>query len=159
MGIFLTRALQKAGAAQSLSEYLSERIWQPMQMNDNALWHQDDKEMELVFCCLNTNARNFAKLGLLMLNQGRWNDQQLVSAPFVQRMIQPVGKPYYGLSTWLSPDTSPNYYWMSGHLGQYIVIIPEHNMVLVRLGETRNPDKDFRTETLPEYIQAAIDLL
>ncbi|MFT5571405.1 MAG: CubicO group peptidase (beta-lactamase class C family) [Cryomorphaceae bacterium] len=159
MGVFLTRALQKAGAAQSLSEYLSKRIWQPMQMNDDALWHQDDKQMELVFCCLNTNARNFAKLGLLMLNQGRWNDQQLVPAPFVEQMIQPVGKPYYGLSTWLSPETSPSYYWMSGHLGQYIVVIPEHNMVVVRLGETRNPDKDFRTETLPEYIQAAMDLL
>jgi CubicO group peptidase (beta-lactamase class C family) len=159
MGIFLTRALQKAGAAQSLSEYLSKKIWQPMQMNDDALWHQDDNEMELVFCCLNTNARNFAKLGQLMLNQGRWNGQQLVPAHFVQQMIQPVGKPFYGLSTWLSPDTSPSYYWMSGHLGQYVIAIPAHNMIVVRLGETINPNKDFRTETLPEYVKAALDLL
>lgn len=159
MGIFLTRALQKAGVAQNLGEYLSSRIWQPMQMNDDALWHMDSSDMELVFCCLNTNARNFAKLGLLMMNNGQWNGQQLVPADFVEQMIVPVGQPYYGLSTWLSLDSKPAYYWMSGHLGQYVINIPEHNMVVVRLGETRDPDKDFRAETLPEYIDAALTLI
>lgn len=159
MGIFLKRALQKANAAQNLGEYLSSRIWQPMQMNDDALWHMDDSDMELVFCCINTNARNFAKLGLLMMNDGRWNGRQLVPAAFVKQMIEPIGKPFYGLSTWLSPASSPSFYWMSGHLGQYVINIPEHNMVLVRLGETRDPDKDFREETLPEYIDAALTLI
>lgn len=159
MGIFLKRALQKAGAAETLSEYLSAKIWQPMQMNDDALWHLDDNGMELVFCCLNTNARNFAKLGLLMMNNGQWNDQQLVPAKFVKQMIKPAGESFYGLSTWLSPDSTPSYYWMSGHLGQYVINVPEHNMVVVRLGETRNPNKDFKTETLPEYIDMALKLI
>ena len=156
MGIALTRALQQAGAAQSLSEYLSKKIWQPMQMNDNALWHLDDNGMELVFCCLNTNARNYAKLGLLMLNNGSWQGQQLVPSEFVKQMTVPVGQPYYGLSTWLGTDTQLQYYWMSGHLGQYVIVIPEHNMVVVRLGETTNPNKDFRKDILPEFIQAAL---
>ena len=61
----------------TLSEYLSEKIWQPMNMNDDALWHTDDQGMELTYCCLSTNARNYAKLGLLMMNKGNWNGQQL----------------------------------------------------------------------------------
>ena len=32
--------------------------------------HLDGSDMELAFCCLNTNARNYAKLGMLMLNNG-----------------------------------------------------------------------------------------
>lgn len=156
MGIFLLRALQKAGAADTLSEYLAEKIWKPMQMNDDALWHLDGEGMELVYCCVNTNARNFGKLGLLMLNEGSWNGQQLVPADFIEEMIKPVGQPYYGLSTWLGNDKSPAYYWFSGHLGQYIINVPEHNMVVVRLGEGRNNEEDFRLVTLPKYVDMAL---
>jgi len=159
LGLLLTRALQKNNAADNLSDYLSEKIWKPMKMNDDALWHLDDSGMELVFCCINTNARNFSKLGLLMLNNGNWNGKQIVPADFIEEMIKPVGQSYYGLSTWLSPESSPSYYWFSGHLGQYIINVPEHNMVVVRLGETRNPRKDFRADTLPSYVKTALSLL
>ena len=158
LGIILDRVLKQNGVADSVTEYLSKRIWQPLQMNDNALWHTDDAGMELVFCCINTNARNFARLGMLMLNQGRWNGQQLVAAEFIRKMVTPLGKPYYGYSTWLNQNTNPAYYWFSGHLGQYIIVIPEHNMVVVRLGETRESDDDYRITDLPLYIDQALKL-
>ena len=158
LGIVIKRALQAGGSDITLSEYLSEKIWQPLQMNDDALWHTDDQGLEFVYCCINTNARNYAKLGMLMLNNGNWNGQQLVPAQFIQAMIQPVGQSYYGYSTWLSPNNDPPYYHFSGHLGQYIIVIPEHSMVVVRLGETRNNDQDFRVEVIPTYVQQAISL-
>lgn len=159
LGIALMRALKKNNAANSLSDYLSRKLWQPMQMNDDALWHTDDSGMELAYCCINTNARNFAKLGLLMLNSGQWNGQQLVPSKFIQTMTTPIGQPYYGYSTWLSLDTEPGYYWFSGHLGQYIIVVPEHNMIIVRIGETRNNDLDFRSTELPEYVNQALRLV
>ncbi|NND82114.1 MAG: serine hydrolase [Gammaproteobacteria bacterium] len=158
LGIILQRALQAQGAAETLSDYLSTRIWQPLQMNDDALWHTDDVGMELAFCCMNSNARNFAKLGMLMLNGGRWGNRQIVPTEFITQMIQPQGTDYYGLSTWLSPDSQPAYYWFSGHLGQYVICIPEHNMVIVRLGESRDDATDFRTEELPQYVAQAMRL-
>jgi len=144
MGIFILRALQKAGAADSLSDYLSRKVWQPLEMNDNALWHLDDSSMELVFCCVNTNARNFAKLGVLMMNQGNWNDQQIISTNYVQKMISQVSEMDYdyGLSTWLDYGQEPKFYWFSGHLGQYIINVPKHNLVIVRLGEFTSPEID-----------------
>jgi len=154
MGIFLERALQQAGAAQNISEYLSEKIWQPLKMNDDALWHLDDNGMELVFCCLNTNARNYAKLGLLMSNNGQWNNQQIIPADFVQQMITPGLERGYGLSTWLGMHESPAYFWFSGHLGQYIISIPEHNMVVVRLGERSEP----AGESVKKLIDIALEL-
>ncbi|MBX2847374.1 MAG: beta-lactamase family protein [Acidiferrobacterales bacterium] len=156
LGIVLKRALEAKGNTQTISEYLSEKIWQPMQMNDNALWHTDNSGMELVFCCINTNARNFAKLGLLMLNNGIWNNQQLIAADFIETMTKPVGADYYGYSTWLNTLDVPSYYWFSGHLGQYIIVIPDYNMVVVRLGETRDPDENFRTVEIPLLIKQAL---
>jgi len=143
LGVILKRALASGGRDITLAEYLSEKIWQPLGMNDDASWHTDDKGMELVFCCLNTNARNYAKLGLLMLQNGRWQNQQIVSPAFIQTMIQPLGQSYYGYSTWLGLDKDPAYYHFSGHLGQYIIVIPEHNMIVVRLGEKRDESMDF----------------
>ena len=158
LGIVLQRALERAGRNPSLANYLSEKIWQPLQMNDDAPWHTDDSGLELVFCCLNTNARNYAKLGMLMLNKGNWQGQQLVPAEFIQAMATPVGTPYYGYSTWLGLDNEPAYYHFSGHLGQYIIVVPEHNMVVVRLGEARDDTIDFRTVELPEYVRQALML-
>jgi CubicO group peptidase (beta-lactamase class C family) len=156
LGIFLLRALQKAGAAMTLSEYLSKKIWQPMGMNDDALWHTDNEGMELTYCCLSTNARNYAKLGLLTLNKGNWNGQQLIPQAFVEQMVKPEGTSYYGLSTWLSDAQSPAFYAFNGHLGQFVINVPEHNMVVVRLGEKMHPDSDLMSETLPMLINEAL---
>jgi len=159
LGIFLLRALQKAGAANTLSEYLSEKIWQPMQMNADALWHTDNEGMELTYCCLNTNARNYAKLGLLMMNKGQWNNQQLIPANYVAQMIKPEATPNYGLSTWLSDGQSPSFFAFNGHLGQFIINVPEHNMVVVRLGERPHRGGDLMSKTLPMLVRQALSVL
>ncbi len=158
LGIILKRALREKGNTQTISEYLSEKIWQPLQMNDDALWHTDEKNMELVFCCISSNARNFAKLGMLMLQQGKWQNQQIVTNEFIQLITTPTPTSFYGYSTWINYQSEPNYFWFSGHLGQYIIAIPEHNMVIVRLGEQRESDTDFRTNDIPYLIDTALTL-
>ena len=158
LGIALLRAMRKAGNTDSLSEFLSEAFWQPLQMNDSALWHTDNSNMEMVYCCINTNARNFAKLGQLMLNKGKWNEQQLVSSEFIEKMIKPNDKEFYGLSTWLGMHKSPAHFIFSGHLGQYIIVVPEHDMVVVRLGE-RSPEGEFLETSVPNYIKKALELI
>lgn len=159
LGLFLLRALQKNNAAQTLSGYLSEKIWQPMNMNDDALWHTDEQGIELAFCCINTNARNYAKLGLLMQNKGQWAGQQIVPADFISKMIQPLGQPYYGMSTWLGLHKSPAHYWFSGHLGQFIINLPEHNITIVRLGETSPKGKEHLDDLIPWFIDGALSLI
>ncbi len=158
MGIFLLRAIQKARGKLSLSEYLSQKLWRPMGMNDDASWHTDGTGMELTYCCLNTNARNYAKLGQLMMNMGEWQGQQLVPSEFVKKMTQAKGDPVYGLSTWLGASHSPEFYSFSGHLGQLIVVVPEENLVVVRLGEKPYPSSNFIGVTAPRYIEAAMSL-
>ena len=158
LGIALLRAMRKAGNTDTLSEFLSEALWQPMQMNDSALWHTDNNNMEHVYCCINTNARNFSKLGQLMLDQGKWNGKQLVSSEFINKMITPTNTEVYGLSTWLGMHKAPAHFVFSGHLGQYIIVVPEHNMVVVRLGE-KSPPGGFLETSVPSFIETALQLI
>jgi len=56
----------------------------------------------------------------------------------------------------LSDTQSPAFYAFSGHLGQYIINVPEHNMVVVRLGERAQSSSDYLHESLPMLIEEAL---
>lgn len=156
LAIALKRALQEANPDITLSDYLSEKIWKPLGMNDDALWHLDNSGMELGYCCINTNARNFAKLGQLMLQNGVWNKDTIVSSEYVQMMHQPLFVNNYGYSTWLGKDAEEPYYYFRGHLGQYIIIVPGQDMVIVRLGKT--PGSGLVEDNIDEFIRQAKSL-
>jgi len=192
LGIALQRALKKAGKDISVSEYLSEKFWQPMGMEDDATWHTDAEGMELVYCCINSNARNFAKFGLLLSQQGAWNTGgleggaveenrdaeipadkisaevittekstgerlQLLKPEYVEHMIKPDLVSFYGHSIWTDDRENPIFYLMMGHLGQYVVVVPEHNMIVVRLGEFRDADADHITFFIPKEVAYYVD--
>jgi CubicO group peptidase (beta-lactamase class C family) len=138
LAIVLSRALQKKNPYLNLSIYLSDKLWIPLGMDSDALWHLDNQGMELAYCCVNTNARNFAKLGQLLLQNGKWNNIQIIDSNYVALMHTSDMVDYYGYSTWIQNDNAPNnYYYFRGHLGQYIIIVPNQNMVIVRLGQSR----------------------
>lgn len=137
---------------QSLSAYLSQSFWRPLGMNDFALWQLDGVKsgMEKSYCCIATNARNFAKLGQLYLQDGEWNGEQILKSKFVQKAIHPrfEQSPQYGYGFWLSDYKNKNIFAMRGILGQYVIGIPEDDLLIVRLGHHRSPKKidDFPTD-------------
>lgn len=159
LAMSIERALTKNDPSLTLSEYLSRKLWQPLGMNDAALWHLDGTGMELGYCCLNTNARNYAKLGQLMLQGGAWNGEQLIPAAFAERMRTSKAVPYYGYSTWINPQHEPKFYSFRGHLGQYIVVVPEHDLVIVRLGHQHPQTPDGMFSILPKYVDWVVPLL
>ena len=114
--------------------------------------------MELAYCCINTNARNFARLGALMLNGGRFGEQQLVPADYVAAMVEPAAAANYGYSTWLYDDGDLAHYSLRGHLGQYVVVVPEHDLIVVRLG-TRRDDPAMNDGRIRFYVEQALTLL
>ena len=81
-------------------------------------------------------------LGQLYLQDGRWNDQQIISKEWVDytRTPTPASKGEYGAHWWLAPDGLPeDTYYMGGNDGQYVFVIPSLNVVIVRLGVMRGP--------------------
>lgn len=131
-------AVMKA-TGKSLSEYASEKLWKPMGANHAAKWHLDNEGgVELAFCCFNSNARDFARFGKLIQDHGRWNGIQILDSSFVAMATQPHAEPFYGHSFWIDDSYGTHIFYQRGILGQYIISIPEHDLIIVRLGHHRD---------------------
>jgi len=133
----------EAATGKKLSDYASEKLWQPIGAVHDALWNLDKEDgKEKAYCCFYSNARDFARLGKLYLNKGSWNDRQVVPEHYVERSVSPIGlnntdgKPvdYYGYLWWLLPDSKYPVFYARGILGQFIIVIPEKRLIIVRLG-------------------------
>ncbi|WP_336962523.1 serine hydrolase [Chryseobacterium contaminans] len=141
LGFALKKALKK-----NLASYLSEKIWTPLGMEQNAKWSTDDYGMEKTYCCIHSNTRDFAKLGLLFLNDGKVRDQQILNRDFIEQMRTPTEKSenIYGMGLWINHDNPIKHYYFLGLQGQYIIMVPEHNMVIVKTGSYANTPKNDR---------------
>ncbi len=132
---------------KSLAALASEWLWKPLQAEHTAQWHTDDKGMELAYCCFNSNARDFARFGKMMLHMGNWNGTQILDSAFVNKATSPALVPYYGYSFWLDDSHGTKVFYQRGILGQYIITIPEYNTVIVRLGHERIPPREGQNHT------------
>lgn len=136
----------KKAVNQSLSSYLSEKFWIPLGMEQNADWSVDESGMEKTYCCIHSNSRDFAKLGQLFLDDGKVGDEQILNLDFIEQMRTPTEKSdeIYGMGFWINHDNPIKHYYFLGLQGQYIIMIPEHKMVIVRTGSYNNLPKNDR---------------
>jgi len=160
--------LQKA-TGKTLSDYASEQLWQPMGAEHPAWWSLDsDNGMEKAYCCFNANARDFARLGKLYLDSGRWNGKQLVPEDFALNSVRSTelldvdGKPNktYGYSWWLIEDYKGHrVFYARGILGQYILVVPDEELIVVRLGRKRVKQAgDDHPSDVWYYLDAALEM-
>ncbi|WP_010520542.1 serine hydrolase domain-containing protein [Aquimarina agarivorans] len=146
----------KKAAKRPLANYLSSSFWKPMGMHSNALWQIDGtkNEMEKAYCCVASNARDFGRFGQLWLHNGVWKGKQLIPKALAVKAQSPQfdNGENYGFGLWLSNYKDKKISYMRGILGQYVICIPEDNLIIVRLGHQRdfpnpetNTSKDFTT--------------
>lgn len=145
-----------------LSYYASAKLWKPLGMEQNAEWSTDDVGVEKAFCCIQSNARDFAKIGSLLLDKGRFQNIPLIDEKFVEQMVTPTENSHgiYGLGVWTNYDVQIKHYYMRGLHGQYVIIVPEQDMIIVRLGNKEGSEKDSksRPKEVEFYINEAIKL-
>lgn len=160
----LGMVIEKA-TGENLSTYLSENFWKPMGMQSDALWELDSKKsgMEKSYCCIASNARDFARFGKLYKNFGNWNGNQILDSIFVEKSITPRFKssPQYGYGFWLSNYKNKHIFAMRGILGQYVIVVPEDDLIIVRLGHKRGKFIDGKpfTQDFYTYIDEAYKML
>ncbi len=165
LGIILNKVTGK-----TISEYASEKIWQKIGAKNDALWSLDHQNgIEKAYCCFNSDARDFARIGQLILNKGKWDSKRIVSKTYIKHAIKPAaflsdenGDPvdFYGLQWWIIKYKNYNIPYARGILGQYIFVLPDKNAVVVRLGHKRDKIKKSHTPVDAYlYIKAAFNII
>jgi len=163
----------------NVSEYASEKLWKPMGAESEAWWSLADGEesTEKAFCCLYATSRDFLRLGKLVNNRGNWNGNQLVPKTYMDEFctLAPLKKDdgkqnnVYGFQYWIYEGLPYEVTYFRGMSGQYIISIPEKELVILRSGNGtdaswKNTDeiKDDALEghyaELPKYIEIAMSL-
>ena len=151
-----------------LAELASDWLWKPLGMEAPALWSLDKAEgRELNFCCFNARARDFGRLGLFVMHNGRsMEGNQQVDSSFLSMARTPFasnGKvltPYYGHSFWIGSVDGIDFQYFQGMKGQYIVLIPSKNMVVVRTGHgtVKAADGGKVYDCVKTYVREAVQL-
>ena len=113
--------------------------------------------IERTYCCVFATVRDFAKFGQLLLQDGQWQGKPLLDKAFVERMRQPDLKPYYGHSLWMDWQYKHPFYFMQGHQGQYVIVVPSKQLVVVRLGQFRNKKDKGPNGVTPSEVYRFVD--
>ena len=160
----LAMAIEKA-TQKKISELAYDWFWNPMGAENNALWQIDNIKTnnEKAYCCFNSNARDFARFGKLYKDNGFWNGKKLLDSTFVKTSTSKRfdSSPEYGYGFWLGEFKEKKFFSMRGHLGQYVIVFPRENIIIVRLGKSH--DKKTENETFSkdflDYIKETFKML
>lgn len=132
----LSPILQQATGMTTLA-FAQAYLFEPLGIHD-VFWETDPQGYNVGHGDLSLHPHDMAKLGLLFLQEGRWEDRQIISRRWVQeaRTAQsetPGEEDPYGYGWWLTTDLE-GVYRAEGRNGQHIYILPDWNMVLVTTG-------------------------
>jgi CubicO group peptidase (beta-lactamase class C family) len=167
LGMILERTTHRP-----VSQYLQEKLWQPLGMEFPASWSLDStgSGFERMESGLNARAIDLAKFGQLYLDNGRWNGQQLEPASWVSASTASGSvdtRPWRTSATWKQANGYYGYLWWGrtrpdgsyvyqawGDRGQFIFVSPKDRVVIVRTGVT-----DGGVDSWPDLFQSITDKL
>lgn len=149
LGMILERA-----TGMTVTNYLQTRIWDKLGMEFDGSWSLDSRasDFEKMETGVNARAIDFAKFGVLFLNDGNWQGNQVISKTWVDESTQPgfqqddteyypewfaslPGQAYYKYMWWGMDRQGDSYdFSAEGNKGQYIYVSPQKNLVIVRNG-------------------------
>lgn len=158
VGILVSQATKKPLAA-----YLSEKIWLPAGMEQQATWLLNKTAQEISGCCIQAAARDYARFGQFILEGVRVNGQSIVPQGWLAEATSTrtdIGRPNrgYGYQWWTYADGS---FAARGIFGQGIFIDPKRHIVIVSnanwAGGARDPAASGAREAFYMAVQKAID--
>ena len=171
LGLLLQRA-----TGQRYSSYLSENLWQYIAEEDSyVILDSEINKMPRMFCCLDAIAKDWLRVGILILNKGILNEKRIVSESWIEQMTSSSKlNPNYGYLTWLGmehqerriynikstatgfhsePYIDKDVIYFDGFGGQRVYIIPSQELVIVRTGAIK---MDWDDAKLPNIISQGI---
>lgn len=157
IGVLVSSAVHKP-----LAQYLAEKIWGPLGMEGDATWLLDKTGHEIAGCCLQARTRDFARMGLLVLNNGVIAGKPIVPADWFAQATtkqQDIGEPGhgYGFQWWTFDDGAVA---ARGIFGQSIFIDRKRRLVIATNADYARADAgpEFPArEVFEKQVQVLID--
>jgi CubicO group peptidase (beta-lactamase class C family) len=146
LGLVVSRA-----ARMPLSDYLATRIWQKLGAESDAAWAIDSTGQELAYCCFIATLRDWARLGLMLANDGAWNGQQIVprkwlidatTVPPQSFLRNTIAQSWgYGYQVWILPGER-RMFLLLGISGQDLFVDPQSKLIMVHTAVRKWPVGD-----------------
>ena len=139
----------EAATGQKLASYMEEKLWSRLGPEADALWLTDAHGTELAFCGLCMRTRDYARFGLLYLNQGRnLKGEQVLSPQWIQESVTPrtdylqpgrklfrdkpgIPEMGYAYQFWI-PQGEEGEFMAIGVYGQFIYVNPMRRVVIAK---------------------------
>lgn len=152
LGLILERA-----TGRSYADYLSARLWQPVGAGDAAVRLDRPRGNTRTFCCIQATARDWARIGQLVLERGRAGGREVLPESWIAQMLSPAPlNAAVGAYWWLepvplgpattgpaqppakpTPFAAPGVAYAGGRGGQRVYVLPAQRAVVVRIGRIR----------------------
>jgi CubicO group peptidase (beta-lactamase class C family) len=132
LGVLVSQATGK-----TLSEYLSEKIWKPFGMEQDAVWMLGSTGHEISGCCISATLRDYARFGQFISEGGKVHGKSILPADWLPQATTKradIGAPGrgYGYQWWTYDDGS---FAASGIFGQSIFLDPKRKLVIATNGD------------------------
>jgi CubicO group peptidase (beta-lactamase class C family) len=126
------------GDRTDYEHYLHAQLFEPLGMRRAAPKFDNAGTWVGSSFCYDT-ARDFARFGLLYLRDGVWEGERFLPdgwADYARRLTHTCTTFDYGAHWWLIPDNRYGIFYASGYEGQYTMVVPDLDLIVVRLGQT-----------------------
>lgn len=149
----LAGTLVERAVGRPYAEYFLERFWNPLGGRNAELWLDREGGSAMTACCLLASAMDWARVGEMLKDRGRIDEQQVVPADWIEAMITPSPNyAGYGYFTWLGPGMTDraqkpgdagwqsepfavdDLFILQGYGGQRVYVSRSADLVIVRLG-------------------------
>lgn len=148
---------------KSLAENVSELIWSQIGMEENAYYVTDETRVEQASAGLNATARDMARFGQLLLNNGEYNGKQILPSSITEEIknvqegelaVGPGASISYHNQWWI-PHNEQGAFEVLGSYGQTLYIDPKANMVIVHFSSNATPSNEIHSVYSNMYIDIA----
>ncbi len=138
----LIGAIIEEKSGMSLRDFAKEKVFDPLGIKE-FYWYTNAANQTVAAGTLYLSTLDFAKLGVLVASEGKWGNEQIIQADYVERLLErkvfdlsdynPLAD-NYGMLWYKSQRNfstkEVNYLWASGNGGNHLVVVPEENMVI-----------------------------
>jgi CubicO group peptidase (beta-lactamase class C family) len=140
----LVGVLIEKATGKTLAQYLSQKIWRPYGMQEDAYWEVDAGGGNIGGCCVSAALRDYGRVGQFLLDGGRAEGKPVLPSWWIKQATSKqaeIGDPNfgYGYQWWTESNGS---YDAIGIFGQMIHVDPKHRLVIVTLSNWPKPTDD-----------------